>query len=84
MNPPIVPNVADTTVDVTTPSSASTCSVLIRGEIAKGGGLLDPNVFCVDFLLLDSLLEFAGSLEEFLVDRLRVEAPTSSGVGLFE
>ena len=57
VNPLIVPNVADTTLalDDTTPSLTLTGSVLIRGEIAKGGGLLDPTVFCVDFLLLCSL-----------------------------
>ena len=81
--PLIVPNVADTPLDDTSPSLTSTSSILIKGEIAKGGGLLDPTVFCVDFLLLGSLLEFIGSSEELLEDRLRGEGPSSSGVELF-
>ena len=86
VNPNVVSNVADTTpaVDDTITSLKSTSSVLIGGEIATGGGLLDPTVLCVDFFKLDSLLDFVASLEEPLVDRVSGEVPSSSGVGLFE
>ena len=61
----------------------------MRGEIAKGGGLLDPTVLCVDFLLPGSFLDFRGRveelrMEEILVDRLRGQSTSSSGVVLYE
>ena len=86
LNPLIVPNVAETTLalDDTTTSLTSAGSVLIKGEIGKGGGLLDPNVFCVDFLQLGSLLDFVGSLEDPLVDLVSGDVPSFSAVGLFE